>query len=77
MNVIFLRPGTSKARRFLKKKLRRTWRASIYDIEAGDCCLAPAPVKGRDYLLTFLGDLSPDMLAFIYRSAAGSGLNGN
>ena len=77
MNVIYLRHGTPKARKFMKKKLRGGERASIYNIEEGDCCLAPAPVKRRDYLVTFLGDLSPEMLAFIYRSGAWIGLSRN
>ncbi len=77
MNVIYLRHGTPRNRRFIKKKLRGSDYASIYDIEAGDCCLAPAPVKRRDYMVTFLGDLSPEMLAFIYRSGAWTGRAGN
>ena len=77
MNVIYLRHGTAKARKFINKKLRGGEEASIYDIEAGDCCLAPAPVKRRDYLVTFLGDLSPEMLAFIYRSGLWTGLSRN
>lgn len=92
MNVIYLRHGTPKARKFMKRKLRGGGSggqyssslplsgdrsASIYDIEAGDCCLAPAPVKRRDYMVTFLGDLSPEMLAFIYRSGAWAGLSRN
>lgn len=77
MNLIYLRHGTPKARKFIKKKLRGSERASIYDIEAGDCCLTPAPVRRRDYMLTFLGDLSPEMLAFIYRSGLWSTLNRN
>ena len=77
MNVIYLRHGGPKARRFMKKKLRGKEDASIYNIEQGDCCLAPAPVKRRDYMVTFLGDLSPEMLAFIYRSGASRGLSRN
>ena len=77
MNVIYLRSGTPKARKFINKKLRGREGASIYDIEAGDCCLAPAPVKRRDYMLTFLGDISPEMLSFIYRSGAWAGLGRN
>lgn len=78
MNLIYLRPSNnSKARKFIKKKLRGSETASIYDIEAGDCCLAPAPVTRRDYMLTFLNDISPEMLAFIYQSGLCSGLNGN
>lgn len=77
MNVIYLRHGGPRARKFIKKKLRGGETASIYDIEAGDCCLAPAPVKRRDYLVTFVGDLSPEMLAFIYRSGAWTALGRN
>lgn len=77
MNVIYLRHGTPKTRKFMKKELRATDDASIYGIEAGDCCLAPAPVKRRDYLVTFVGDLSPEMLAFICRSGAWTCLNRN
>jgi len=77
MNVIYLRHGTPKARKFMKKKLRGSEEASIYDIEAGDCCLAPVPVKRRDYLVTFLGDLTPEMLSFIYRSGDWTGLSRN
>ncbi|MDD5207852.1 MAG: hypothetical protein PHV36_00550 [Elusimicrobiales bacterium] len=77
MNVIYLRHGSPKARKFMKKKLRRRQDASIYNIEAGDCCLAPAPVRRGDYMVTFLGDLSPEMLAFIYRSGAWIGLSRN
>lgn len=77
MTLIYLRPGASRARKFIKKKLRAAEGASIYDIEAGDCCLAPAPARRGDYLLTFLNDMSPEMLAFIYRSGAGTGLNKN
>jgi len=73
MNLIYLRHGTPRARKFIKKKLRSREAASVYNIEAGDCCLAPAPVKRRDYIVTFLADLSPEMLAFIYRSAASAG----
>lgn len=69
MNLIYLRHPGSKARKFMKKKLRGAESCSIYDIEAGDCCLAPAPVGRRDYMITFLNDVSPEMLAFIYRSA--------
>jgi len=77
MNLIYLRPSTPKARKFIKKKLRPAAGASIYDIEAGDCCLAPAPVKRRDYVLTFLNDLSPEMVAFLYSSGAWANLNQN
>ncbi len=68
MNVIYLRHGTSKARNFMKKKLRGREGVSIYEIEAGDCCLAPAPVKRNGYMLTFLNDISSEMLAFICHS---------
>ncbi|PJA11685.1 MAG: hypothetical protein COX65_09850 [Elusimicrobia bacterium CG_4_10_14_0_2_um_filter_56_8] len=77
MNLIYLRHGTPRARKFIKKKLRGKEGASIYDIEEGDCCLAPVPVTKRDYMLTFLGDLSPEMLAFIYLSGDTAGLNRN
>ena len=78
MNLIFLRPSNNaKARKFIKKKLRGAEAASIYDIEAGDCCLAPAPVTRRDFMLTFLNDISPEMLAFIYKSGMFAGLNNN
>ncbi len=77
MNLIYLRSTTPKARKFIKKKLRGEEAASIYDIEAGDCCLAPARVRRRDYLLTFINDMSPEMLAFIYRSGIGANLRHN
>lgn len=77
MNLIYIRPAAPKARKFIKKKLRGAGRASIYGIEAGDCCLAPVSVKRRDYILTFLNDMSPDMLAFIYRSGLWTGLSRN
>jgi hypothetical protein len=77
MNLIYLRPSTPKARRFIKKKLRPGAGPTIYDIEAGDCCLPPAPVKRRDYMLTFLNDISPEMLSFIYRSGQWASLNQN
>ena len=77
MNLIYLRPTAPKARKFIKKKLRPSSGASIYDIEAGDCCLAPVPVKRRDYILTFLNDASPEMLSFIYISRMWSNLNQN
>lgn len=77
MNLIYLRPTTSKARKFIKKKLRPSVGASIYDIEAGDCCLAPAPVRRRDYIVTFLNDASPEMLSFIYISRMWANLNQN
>jgi hypothetical protein len=67
MNLIYLRHGTPKTRKFIKRKLRGREAASIYDIEAGDCCLLPAAGR-RNYLLTFLNDVSPEMLAFMYRS---------
>ena len=68
MNVIYLRHGTAKARKFINKKLRGGEEASIYDIEAGDCCLAPLPRKRNGYVLTFLNDMSREMLAFLYHS---------
>jgi len=77
MNLIYLRSTTPKTKKFIKKKLRGDEAASIYDIEAGDCCLAPAPAGRRDYLLTFLNDISPEMLAFIYLSGIGANLNHN
>ena len=77
MNLIYLRAANPKARKFIKKKLRRAEAVSIYDIEAGDCCMAPAPLKRRDYVLTFLNDMSPEMLAFIYRSGMWTGTSRN
>ena len=77
MNLIYLRPTAPKARKFIKKKLRPSEGASIYDIEAGDCCLAPAPVKRRDYVITFLHDVSPEMLSFMYVSKLWANLNQN
>lgn len=77
MNLIYLRHANPKARKFIKKKLRGTEAFSIYDIEAGDCCLAPAPVRRRDYMLTFLNEVSPEMLDFIYRSGLYTGLHNN
>ena len=77
MNLIYLRSTTPKTRKFIKKKLRRGEAASIYDIEDGDCCLAPAQVRRRDYMVTFLGDVSPQMLAFIYRSGQWTSLSRN
>jgi hypothetical protein len=77
MNLIYLRPTAPKAKKFIKKKLRSSGRASIYDIEAGDCCLAPALVKRRDYILTFLNDVSPEMLSFMYVSRLWANLNQN
>ena len=68
MNVIYLRPNAPKARKFIRRKLRGAEPRSIYDIEAADCCLAPTPTKRSDYLLTFLNDVSPEMLDFIYRT---------
>lgn len=68
MNLIYLRHTTPKARKFIKKELRGKTDRSIYNIEAGDCCLAPAPVGRRDYLVTFLNDASPEMLGFICRT---------
>ncbi len=76
MNLIYLRTHTPRARRFMKKKLRRGEPASVYGIEAGDCCLAPAAGR-KDYLLTFVHDVSPEMLDFMYRSAAWKGLAEN
>lgn len=77
MNLIYLRPSNPKARKFMKKELRGAGSCSIYDIEAGDCCLAPAPVGRRNYMVTFLRDVSPEMLAFIYRSGEWAGLDEN
>jgi hypothetical protein len=68
MNLIYLRHTTPKVKKFLKKELRGDADRSIYDIEAGDCCLSPSPVRRRDYLVTFLNDVSPEMLAFVYRT---------
>ena len=77
MNLIYLRSSNSKAKKFIKKKLRGDENRSIYDMEEGDCCLAPAPVGKRDYMVTFLNDVTPDMLDFIYRSAEWAGLDNN
>lgn len=77
MNLIYLRPSAPKARRFIKKKLRPAASGSIYDIEAGDCCLAPALAGRRDYVLTFLNDMSPEMIAFLNRSGLWAGMNQN
>ena len=66
MNLIYIRPSAPKARKFMKRKLRVA--SPIYKMEAGDCCLAPAPVKRGGYMLTFLNDISDEMLGFIYRS---------
>jgi hypothetical protein len=77
MNLIYLRHGTPKTRKFLKKKLRGAETASIYDIEAGDCCLAPAHSGRRDYLLTFLNDVTPDMMNFMVRSPGWRALDRN
>lgn len=68
MNLIYLRHGTPKTRKFIKKKLRGREAYSIYDIEAGDCCLVPAAPGRRDYLVTFLNDVSLEMLQFMYRT---------
>ncbi|HNW45596.1 MAG TPA: hypothetical protein PKI19_13935 [Elusimicrobiales bacterium] len=77
MNLIYIRPAAPKARKFIKAKLRGADASSIYSIEAGDCCLAPVPLKRGGYMLTFLNDISQEMLGFIYRSAAGARLNQN
>jgi len=68
MNLIYLRSHAPKAKKFIKKKLKRGEPGSIYDIEAGDCCLAPVEPGGTDYVLTFLHDASPEMLTFIQAS---------
>lgn len=68
MNLIYLRTTAPRAKKFIKKKLKKSEPRSIYDIEAGDCCLAPAPVRRGDFLFTFLNGVSPEMLAFIYRT---------
>lgn len=77
MNLIFLRNHTPKAKKFIKKKLRGAEPRSIYDIEAGDCCFPPAAPGGRDYLFTFLNDMSPEMLGFISRSSSWTAMNRN
>ena len=69
MNLIYLRTTAPRARKFIKSKLKGAEPRSIYGIEAGDCCLAPASPRRRDYLLTFLNGVSPEMLAFMYASA--------
>lgn len=77
MNLIYLRNHTPKARKFIKKKLRGDGQRSIYGIEAADCCLPAADPGGEDYLLTFLNDMSPEMLDFIYRSGQWTDQNQN
>lgn len=77
MNLIYLRSHAPKARKFIKKKLKRGEPSSIYDIEAGDCCLAPAGPVGTDYILTFLNDASPEMLAFIHTNRQWTALDLN
>ncbi|OGR78538.1 MAG: hypothetical protein A2X32_04605 [Elusimicrobia bacterium GWC2_64_44] len=77
MNLIYLRHTTPKTKKFIKAKLRRSEPVSVYDIAAGDCCLAPAPVKRRDYIVTFLNDISPEMLAFMYTSQDWTGQSRN
>ncbi len=68
MNLIYLRHGTPRTRKFLKKKLKGRDASSIYRIEAGDCCLAPAETGRGDYMVTFLHEVSPEMLQFICAS---------
>ena len=77
MNLIYLRPTAPKARKFIKKKLRGNEARSIYDIKEGDCCLAPAPVGKRDFMVTFLNDVSPEMENYIYDSDTWSALRWN
>ena len=77
MNLIYLRQGTPRTRRFLRKKLRGEETFSIYDIEAGDCCLAPAKPGRGEYLLTFLNDVSPEMLDFIRSSGSWTAMSRN
>ena len=77
MNLIYLRPTAPKAKKFIKKKLRTAGSASIYNIEAGDCCLAPVQVKRRDYILTFLNDFTPEMFSFMSVSRLWTNLNQN
>jgi hypothetical protein len=77
MNLIYLRNHTPKTKKFIKKKLRGGEHSSIYDIEAADCCLPPADPAGEDYLFTFLNDISPEMLDFIYRSGQRTELDQN
>jgi hypothetical protein len=77
MNLIYLRQGTPKTRKFLRKKLRAEAAGSIYDIEAGDCCLAPARPGRGEYLLTFLNDVSPEMLDFICSSGSWTAMSRN
>ncbi|MDA8244150.1 MAG: hypothetical protein M0025_08540 [Elusimicrobia bacterium] len=69
MTLIFLRHHTPKTKKFIKKQLRGGEPASIYDIEAGDCCLAPADAGGPDRLLTFVNDVTPEMVGFIWKNA--------
>lgn len=70
MNLIYLRNRTPKTRKFMRRKLRGREQASIYDIAQGDYSLPPA-YKGRnDRIVTFVNDVSSEMLDFIYASAA-------
>jgi hypothetical protein len=74
MNLIYLRNRTPKTRKFMRRKLRGGERASIYDIAQGDYSLPPA-YKGRnDRIVTFVNDVSPEMLDFIYASASRAAL---
>lgn len=68
MNLIYLRNHNMKARKFIKSALRGSEELSIYDIEDSDCSLPAAPAEASEYLLTFLNDISPEMLDFIYGS---------
>lgn len=77
MNLIYLRQGTPRTRKFLKRKLKGREARSIYDIEAGDCCLAPAGPARRDYMVTFLNGVSAEMLRFIYSSSGRAPAAGN
>lgn len=67
MNLIYIRNHKSrKEKKFLKKKLKTKGQKSIYSIEAGDCCLAPAPIGKRDFMVTFLRDMTPEMAEYIF-----------
>ncbi|MDA8130418.1 MAG: hypothetical protein M0011_02820 [Elusimicrobia bacterium] len=77
MTLIYLRNHTPKAKKFIKKKLRGDEPSSIYDIEAGDCCLAPAHDGSSDRLVTFVNDVTPEMVDFIWKSAGWANLSQN
>ena len=69
MNLIYMRSRAPRAKKFIRGKLRSRDAGSIREMREGDCCLAPAPVKRGDFMLTYAADISPEALLFIYRSA--------